>query len=387
MQEKRFTREEFYDLVWSKPARKLAPELGISDAAITKICRRYRIPKPGIGDWNLMSAGHRVTKPKLPALKAGERNHIVIWATEKEDRIPPPTLSEDLIQLIKSEKLPENRIVADPDQEITYAVLRKTAKLLKNAAADMYGRLAVSLYNKERLPIGLDVSADSLQRSLGLLNALFQALEQRGHKVRTVNNYVFLVVMGEHVSIYLKEGTIQKMVREHERSEYSYRKYKYSPSGKLKLSLSSEAERTRNSWTDKPGAPLEDQLNEIVMGILTHAALAPSSRAARLERERERDNQRMERERKEREDQQRRFVFAKRKQSLEHELEAWNKCQNVRVFLTQCEVYFKDNGSVDPISVEQRWLLWAKKFADSLDPIKNGRLQLIVSKFDEPGYY
>ena len=46
-----FTRQELYDLVWTKPVTKLAPEFGISDVGLGKICRRHIIPLPPRGDY------------------------------------------------------------------------------------------------------------------------------------------------------------------------------------------------------------------------------------------------------------------------------------------------------------------------------------------------
>jgi hypothetical protein len=80
------TREELYQMVWSKPATKLANELGISDVAITKLCRRHNIPKPWPGYWRILEAGHTRKIPSLPAhghrnltrLKSGLTSHKLI---------------------------------------------------------------------------------------------------------------------------------------------------------------------------------------------------------------------------------------------------------------------------------------------------------------------
>jgi hypothetical protein len=45
----KLTREEIYQRVWSKPATLLAKDLGISDVAIAKICKKLNIPKPYSG--------------------------------------------------------------------------------------------------------------------------------------------------------------------------------------------------------------------------------------------------------------------------------------------------------------------------------------------------
>jgi hypothetical protein len=43
------TREELFERVWSKAMRNLAPELGVSDVGLKKICKRFNIPTPPLG--------------------------------------------------------------------------------------------------------------------------------------------------------------------------------------------------------------------------------------------------------------------------------------------------------------------------------------------------
>lgn len=45
------SREELEKLIWEKPTTKIAIELGISDKAIEKWCKIYKIQKPGRGYW------------------------------------------------------------------------------------------------------------------------------------------------------------------------------------------------------------------------------------------------------------------------------------------------------------------------------------------------
>ena len=51
------TRRELYDLVWSKPLRDVAADLGISDVGLAKVCERHRVPRPEQGYWNKIHAG------------------------------------------------------------------------------------------------------------------------------------------------------------------------------------------------------------------------------------------------------------------------------------------------------------------------------------------
>ena len=51
------SKEELEKLVWSKPTRQIAQELGISDKAIEKWCKAYGINKPSRGYWTKKEHG------------------------------------------------------------------------------------------------------------------------------------------------------------------------------------------------------------------------------------------------------------------------------------------------------------------------------------------
>src|SRR5215470_6470577 len=59
------SREDLYELVWSKPMRDLAKDFGISDVALAKRCRRLGIPVPGRGYWARVEAGQQLHRPQL----------------------------------------------------------------------------------------------------------------------------------------------------------------------------------------------------------------------------------------------------------------------------------------------------------------------------------
>ena len=61
-----FSREEFYECVWSQPATKLAKELGCSDVMIGKVCKAFDIPKPYPGYWAKLGNGKKPTRTELP---------------------------------------------------------------------------------------------------------------------------------------------------------------------------------------------------------------------------------------------------------------------------------------------------------------------------------
>lgn len=45
------TRETLYTEVWSTPMSQLAPQYGLSDQGLAKICRKLNVPRPGRGYW------------------------------------------------------------------------------------------------------------------------------------------------------------------------------------------------------------------------------------------------------------------------------------------------------------------------------------------------
>ena len=60
------SREDLYELVWSKPMRELAKDFGISDVTLAKRCQRLAIPVPGRGYWARVDAGQQRYRPQLP---------------------------------------------------------------------------------------------------------------------------------------------------------------------------------------------------------------------------------------------------------------------------------------------------------------------------------
>ena len=57
-----------YERIWKVPATKLAKELGISDVALAKICRKLNVPKPGPGHWRLVQLGFQRDGGQLVAV-------------------------------------------------------------------------------------------------------------------------------------------------------------------------------------------------------------------------------------------------------------------------------------------------------------------------------
>jgi hypothetical protein len=64
-----YNREQLYEEVWSEPTQQVARKYGISDVALTKVCKQLQVPKPPRGYWAKKGAGRSVQRrPKLGSL-------------------------------------------------------------------------------------------------------------------------------------------------------------------------------------------------------------------------------------------------------------------------------------------------------------------------------
>ena len=72
------SRQELYDLVWGRPGRDVARELGMSDVALGKACKRANVPRPGVGYWAKKAAGKPSLRPPLPERGLGQSDEIRI---------------------------------------------------------------------------------------------------------------------------------------------------------------------------------------------------------------------------------------------------------------------------------------------------------------------
>src|SRR5690349_14522999 len=71
-----FTRQELYDLVWSQPMRALAHQIGISDVALAKHCKKANVPVPPRGYWARKQTGKPVVTIALPPRFPGAGDQI-----------------------------------------------------------------------------------------------------------------------------------------------------------------------------------------------------------------------------------------------------------------------------------------------------------------------
>jgi hypothetical protein len=237
---------------------------------------------------------------------------------------------------------------------------------LEKDKPDDYGMLSWS-WNQRCMNVR--VSKTSLHRALRIMDALLKALEKRGYSAEVSKDgpmATHILIGAEKVKVRLAEkaNRSERELTAEEKKKPAHtisNRWLYSPSGRLTFEIDEYCDGLQKKWTDKAQKPLEEQLNDVLAGlILAGEAL----RLRRIEREEEQRRQR-ELERRRMEDQERRY-------HLDQHLKAWSESERLREFLRACETSLVGRkGELAPDGPEAKWLRWAHRYADRIDPLKN----------------
>ncbi len=383
----RFTREELYEKVWSKPMSSLAKEWGISNVGLAKICRRYNIPRPGLGHWARKQHGYNPFQPPLPQLEG--KVIIEIQPVEKQNRIFDLKQVQGAVQKAAFEKEMESQVSVPKVLIDPHPWVAKTEKSLRTAKPDIRGILRASGPGTLSTVVG----PNSVDRAMRIFDTLIKALEKREMKVKVEETAIqgsqyysygrnfaqgktLVFVLGEWVEIGLEEhaNRMDHELTQKEKDEQRkygsplYRPtYDFFPNGRLVLRIKNiHSRKVRHTWSDTAGKRLENLLNSFIVG-LTNAAV--DIRASRLERERE-AREREERRRIAEEEERRRRQEEQRFKILEEQVANWHRSQKIRRYVEAVQklAMWKYN-SIEPGSSLDAWIKWATRQANRLDPL------------------
>jgi hypothetical protein len=291
-----FTREQFHELVWSKPITALAKEFGLSDVALHKICRKHDVPTPPPGWWAKQHAGKKVKITPLPKLKAGISDKIVITGGELRREPDAIAAVREQARVIASSDLPQT-IETPPIVARTIAALRKG----KRGPTGLVGTDGRTI----RCEIA-PASIDRLERALGRIVA---AVAQQGFVLNLREKDVCFAGADEEIGFSIVEVTrrIKHELTEKEQAEQDkwqrkrerdiraggwsdsfftrphFPEWDSHPTGQLSFELEAYVPGSlRRTFRDGKVHRLEDMAGEIAVGI---AVVAAAKTEARLQRE------------------------------------------------------------------------------------------------------
>ena len=361
------TREELFDLVWSKPKTAIAKEFGISDVAVRKICLKLNVPMPPQGYWLRSRQG------KKPALKPSKgpqeyqvwKNHVV---TEEETEL---SLDPEIKALLDFEKEVKNKIEVKKRLHSAHPLVKTTQSQLLEANQDDYCR--VQSGNDSNLRV--NISPQSVKRGMLILDALVKALEKRGFPVTASNGYGQTSILDEDLRFKLEEPAkrieIKLTTRQKARIEadpwHHYRKYAYEPSGCLFLKIETYTCGTKQILKDRKNHKIEDCLNQFIIYLIEGAI---ALRARRLEEQKRAEEYRR-RQQEWEEAKQRYDDELARVQKLEEDSANWAKSQQIRSYIKAAIQHANNDEPIDFASGDfEQWVNWATAQADRLDPFK-----------------
>lgn len=356
-----FTRKELYKAVWSKPITELAKEIGVSDVAIAKRCKRCNIPVPGRGYWRKIETGSKLPRTPLPKWKGPDE--IVFYPQFERRPSQSAAIDTELPDYVQFEHAPENRVVVSDTLSRPHPLIRAAKRSLKMSNSDRKGEEFIF---KSEPCLDIRVSRATRDRALCIMDSLIKALESRG----------MMVEVGGTASTTVSDGENKLGLSLHEAFRYEATGEKW-PDGKSvrksvltgKLTLRVESDRYHGYhglWRDRKLKPMQVQLNSVLIGI--HEGLA-TEEVHRLQEEEEK-RKRMEEARKHQELSQ----LLKQEQSkvarLDGSMEKWHKAQQIRAYVIALkENVVQRSGTFEPGSELAEWITWVLSYADQIDPM------------------
>jgi hypothetical protein len=417
-EEERLTlsREDLYELAWSKPISELAKDFGISDVGLAKRCRRLGVPLPGRGYWARIDAGQKPYRPKLPQREPQrhDQNALTVPTVEprEEEKLPTTEETQDgawLAERLAFEQRPENAVVVeqppsrwDPVVRIYRDNLRAEVKevLASRASHERHEKLPEwrkqrdwnndgykwrSMVGRgERLldyhkPRAFRVTMQTLERALAITNAIATAGKARGFELRDDEKEGRIMVVGHAAEVQFRvTEQLETKVRPSSWRKGETEKYKV-PTGRLRITMT-DGWREGPIFEDKGNVTLETRLNRFFAALYKPIVKQwQDAREAKIRREKERlaELKRAEAERIRAEEERKSAAERRRRDALCAEAQKWENAQRIRAYVGCVREVASGGRNQGAIEVEGQgngrdssavWVEWALRVADELDP-------------------
>ena len=162
------SRDELYQLVWSKPMTKVAEQFDVSGSYLARICALLNVPRPERGYWAKAAVGK--APPQLP-LQPPQPGDPLHWSKEGE-RVPVPRPKAP------PRRKPEKKVRIISNQ--IHGLIFGARSHFENGRPVEEGAY---LKPYKRLLVDVTASKENLDKALTLANDLFNALDSVDHRV------------------------------------------------------------------------------------------------------------------------------------------------------------------------------------------------------------
>lgn len=389
------TREQLYDLVWQTPMRTLAPQFGLSDVGLAKICKKHEIPRPPVGYWAKLEHGKKVRKPRLPPPSAGSADAIRIEErppSNPDDAAEPVFFDPDLAAL--HARVESGELVQRVHETLRgcHPAVARTRDWLNFKARpvrrDQWGGYEPpARYEGSHLDVS--ASKEHHRRAFLLLDAAVKTVAALGAQIRDptdqwyrcvafeLRGFEFGIGISERNRQVKHELTKEEQDRKRRTGHYWGPKHDLLPTGDLRLRATYTSSRSHFFQVqDGKTRRLEDRIGDFAAEIVRRADDG-LKRAAKRAAEQVRAAERAQREREEAErrrlEEERRRAEQARREALIDLSERWHLHQRLEEFLAECRRQAGRDLSARPESnIMERWFAWAADVAAAVDPLGRG---------------
>jgi len=224
----RLTRQQLYDLAWSRPLSALAKEFGITANALAKICDRLLVPHPPRGHWTSATRARNAPRPPLPPAPEDCPKDVTI----SRQRAPSRRSRTRLSLTARREQIATAaaRIVAE--EGVNAVTMKRVAREVGISEALAYNyfasqtELLVFIAHREQgqmqemMQAAIDANPLYVPRSQASVGSYLDYIAQRGHLLQTLlsSAEVRRQLQAEHQSrrAWARQATAGHFAREFE---------------------------------------------------------------------------------------------------------------------------------------------------------------------------
>jgi hypothetical protein len=370
-----YTWQELFDKVWELPLLQIAKDIGVSDVALGKACRKAGIPLPGRGYWAKPERDRK--RARLKGAAKIDAPPISFTVLNPEDVLKMP---KRLNEPLESTPVPER--LASP-----HALIERTLKLAKGLKP-YDGRLVL------RNGLDIRVSPEAFDRAIRILDTIIKWSEARGCSWKiTGEGKTMVTCNGESMAVQLKERlTKQERPRppapplrrgDRQTPNFSslYPEYDWISTNQLTFTIDEHVDVfVRKNWNDAKVVTMEDRVHDIVSTFPVMAQALRESRERWEARQREYEEEERKEEQAKRKAEALRLV---RKRMVSH-MQRWEQAVRIHQFCDAVEAAVSGDQERKKASA---WLSWARQQADQLNPLSGNPDYLLSLSAKVPDWF
>jgi hypothetical protein len=363
------SRAELFEALWQKPMTQLSEQWGISRKEIVQLCEQYRVPRPPNGYWAQLNWGTAPERPILPTLDVDDLIELDAFRKQFDKptsivQSPVTAEKEATIQTKDCRKVQ----ISVPDQLTNPHRFVKRLKSTNASTAKEPSNSGSSGSSNERVVQSwISVSKPQFQRALRITDTLLKHWETRGFEV-SVNGCLKSSDEDDEIAFSITET--YKRVEKPKKDHY-WREWDHVPTGVLTVEVHCEHfDMLRRRWSDGKVQKLETLIGSFLDAIPKYLAEIKQSR---LDRECEQRQKKKADDRRLKQKQQVEDESARRAELMKF-VENWETAQRIRRYLAAVDERLTeaDASPSDPENLD-RWLGWARWYADNLCPLTKSR--------------